>query len=136
MKVLSSSEFFLGASQWELFPLAVELSFCLAIFLLAHSTAQSAPSRCGELKSLAAKVNSENELVQEEHRPTAGGDPNWCLHARAITQALTNMIQIIDTDSNRCHVSDDRKSRRCRNRLIAALSFPRDVLESWMMLPT
>ncbi len=81
-----------------------------AIFVLAHSTAQSAPNRCGELKPLAAKVSSENELVQEEHRPGGGvgGDPNWCMRARAMTQAMTNMIQIIEADSNRCHVSEDK----------------------------
>ena len=78
-----------------------------AIFVLVHSTAQSAPNRCSELKPLAAKVSSENELVQEEHRPGAG-DPNWCIHARAVTQAMMNMIQVITTDSNHCHDSEDK----------------------------
>jgi hypothetical protein len=54
---------------------------------------------CGELRPLAAKVQAQNEFVQEAS--FRHSDPNWCSHAKAILQDVTTMVQIIKADATR-----------------------------------
>jgi hypothetical protein len=84
-----------------------ELLAVMAIVALAPSLpAKAAPNRCSELKPMAAHVRSENELVQEEHLPHI--DPRWCKHARAITKAMSVMMEIIKSDENHCQLGNDK----------------------------
>jgi hypothetical protein len=76
------------------------------VALAASSPAQAAPDRCSQLKTLAANVGRENELVQEEHLPRL--DPHWCQHARAMTNAMSVMIEIIESNPNHCKVNNDK----------------------------
>jgi hypothetical protein len=81
----------------------------LAIAVVASAAAppaQAASHRCSELKPMAAHVRSENELVQEEHLPHL--DPRWCEHARAITNAMSVMMEIIKSDPNHCQIGNDK----------------------------
>src|SRR5271155_2767389 len=71
-----------------------------------QSSAQPAASRCDELKPLAAKVRVQNEFVQE--RSFRNADPEWCSHARSMTRAMEEMLQIIHADSTRCRNSADK----------------------------
>jgi hypothetical protein len=83
------------------------LLLAIAVVALAPpAPAQAAPNRCSELKPMAAHVRSENELVQEEHLSHL--DPRWCEHARAITNAMSVMMEIIKSDPNHCQVGDDK----------------------------
>jgi hypothetical protein len=72
----------------------------------ASSPAQAGPDQCSQLKTLAANVGRENELVQEEHLPRL--DPHWCQHARVMTNAMSVMIEIIESNSNHCKVDKDK----------------------------
>ena len=75
-----------------------------AMLVFAQSPADSAANHCDELKPLAAKVRVQNEFVQE--RSFRSVDSEWCSHARAMTQAMDDMLQIIQVDSNRCRNSE------------------------------
>jgi hypothetical protein len=78
----------------------------IASFALTHSSAQSAANRCAELKPLAAKVRVQNEFVQEQ--TSRNPDPEWCSHARSMTQAMEEMLQIIHADPTRCRNTMDK----------------------------
>lgn len=78
----------------------------VAAALTASYAAQSAPSRCSQLKFLAANVRSDNELVQEEHLPHL--DPHWCQHAKVVKNAMSVMIEIIKSNPSHCNVNNDK----------------------------
>jgi hypothetical protein len=82
------------------------LLLAITVVALAPTPAQAGPNRCSELKPMAAHVRSENEFVQEEHLTHL--DPRWCGHARAITNAMSVMMEIIKSDPNHCQVGDDK----------------------------
>ena len=81
-------------------------SFRVTVILRASPPAEAAPNRCSELKPMAAHVRSENELIQEEHLPNL--DPRWCEHARAITNAMSVMMEIIKSDPSHCRMGNDK----------------------------
>jgi hypothetical protein len=76
------------------------------VALAASPPAQAAPNRCSELTPMAAHVRSENASVQKEHLSHL--DPRWCEHARAITNAMSAMMEIIKSDPNHCQVGNDK----------------------------
>lgn len=90
---------------WAFLIQGMPLSIAVVAFA-ASSPAQAGPDRCSELKPLAAQVRSENEMVQEEHLPRL--DPHWCEHARAMTNKMSVMIQIIESNPDHCHVNNDK----------------------------
>jgi hypothetical protein len=106
MQTLPESE--IGSQKpWTRASLVQGLPLAIAVVVLAASyPAQSAPNRCSQLKPLAVDVRGEDELVQEEHLPHL--DPHWCRHARAVTNAMSRMIEIIESNPSHCNVSNDK----------------------------
>jgi hypothetical protein len=86
--------------------IARRLLLATVLVALAAPAAQSAPNRCNQLKALAAKVRSDNELIQEEHLRNL--DPHWCQHARSVIGAMSETIEIIKSNSSHCNVSNDK----------------------------
>jgi hypothetical protein len=84
----------------------IQVALLAVVALSASPPAEAAPNRCSELKPMAAHVRSENELIQEEHLSNL--DPRWCEHARAITNAMSAMMEIIKSDPNHCQVGNDK----------------------------